>query len=165
MEEPAATVESPAIEEETSPLQVDGRRVWPTEDEMARELFDAIRAKNKDRVRELLEMEADVNAYEPVHDLVQCFMLLAFIFPLIPIIFFFTNETDHYKKTPLHVAATTGDPDMVALLLEFGADRNAPATFWNYCCCKYTPLQFLDAEGCGGIPPEQRAPIKELLMQ
>ena len=65
MEEPAATVESPAIEEETSPLQVDGRRVWPTEDEMARELFDAIRAKNKDRVRELLVMETDVNAYEP----------------------------------------------------------------------------------------------------
>ena len=61
---------------------------------------------------------------------------------------------------------TTGDSDMVALLLEFGADRNAPATFWNYCCCKYTPLQFVDsgAGGCGGIPPEQRAPIKELLM-
>ena len=67
MEEPAATVESPAIEEETSPtaLQVDGRRVWPTEDEMTRELFAAIRAENKDRVRELLVMETDVNAYEP----------------------------------------------------------------------------------------------------
>ena len=32
---------------------------------MERELFAAIRAKNKDRVRELLEMGADVNAYEP----------------------------------------------------------------------------------------------------
>ena len=32
---------------------------------MERELFAAIRAKNKERVRELLEMEADVNAYEP----------------------------------------------------------------------------------------------------
>ena len=33
--------------------------------EMERELFAAIRAKNKERVRELLEMGADVNAYEP----------------------------------------------------------------------------------------------------
>ena len=66
----------------------------------------------------------------------------------------------NYKKTPLHVAVTTGDPDMVALLLEFGADRNATATFWNCCCCKYTPTQFVDS-----IPPEQRAPIKELLME
>ena len=52
---------------ETSPtaLQVDGGRVAPAAGEMVRELFAAIRAKNKDRVRELLEMEADVNAYEP----------------------------------------------------------------------------------------------------
>ena len=166
---------------ETRPtaLQVDGGRVAPAAGEMERELFAAIRAKNKERVRELLEMEADVNAYEPVHDLVQCFMLLAFIFPLIPIIFFFTNETDHYKKTPLHVAATTGDPDMVALLLEFGADRNAPAAFFNCCCCKKTPTQFVDMKTGGvhglnnpnykmppnsNVPVEQRAPIKELLM-
>ena len=162
MEQPTATEESPAIEEETSPtaLQVDGGRVAPAVGELTRELFAAVRAKNKDRVRELLEMEADVNAYEPVHDLVQCFMLLAFIFPLIPILFFFTNDTDHYKKTPLHVAMTKDDPDMVALLLEFGADRNAPAALMDCCCCKYTPTQFVDS-----IPPEQRAPIKELLME
>ena len=62
---------------------------------------------------------------------------------------------------------TTGDPDMVALLLEFGADRNAPATFWNCCCCKKTPTQFVDMKtGNPGreLPVEQRAPIKELLM-
>ena len=153
---------------ETSPtaLQVDGGRVAPAAGEMVCELFAAIRAKNKDRVRELLEMEADVNAYEPVHDLVQCFMLLAFIFPLIPIIFFFTNETDHYKKTPLHVAATTGDPDMVALLLEFGADRNAPATFWNCCGCEKTPTQFVPMHtgewGVDILSVEQRLSIYEL---
>ena len=162
MEQPTATEESPAIEEETSPtaLQVDGGRVAPAAGEMVCELFAAIRAKNKDRVRELQEMEADVNAYEPVHDLVQCFMLLAFIFPLIPIIFFFTNDTDHYKKTPLHVAVTTSDPDMVALLLEFGADRNAPASFWNCCCCKKTPTQFVDIIHKDG---EQYGPMKTLL--
>ena len=33
---------------------------------MERELFAAIRAKNKERPRQLLEMGADVNAYEPV---------------------------------------------------------------------------------------------------
>ena len=70
------------------------------------------------------------------------------------------GDVNSYKKTPLHVAVTTGDSDMVALLLEFGADRNAPATFWNCCCCKYTPTQFV-----WSIPPEQRAPIEELLMQ
>ena len=71
-----------------------------------------------------------------------------------------------YKKTPLHVAVTTGDSDMVALLLEFGADRNAPATFWNCCCCEYTPTQFvgMPTGENAPIPPEQRAPIKELLM-
>ena len=71
------------------------------------------------------------------------------------------NDTNNYKKTPLHVAVTTGDPGMVALLLEFGADRNAPAVFMNCCSCsKYTPTQFVVS-----IPPEQRAPIKELLME
>ena len=67
MEQPTATEESPAIEEETSPtaLQVDGGRVAPAVGELTRELFAAVRAKNKDRVRELLEMGADVNAYEP----------------------------------------------------------------------------------------------------
>ena len=45
MEEPAATVESPAIEEETSPtaLQVDGGRAAPAEGERTRELFIASR--------------------------------------------------------------------------------------------------------------------------
>ena len=57
---------------ETSPtaLQVDGGRVAPAAGEMVRELFAAIRAKNKERVRELLEMEADVNAYEPGPNLI-----------------------------------------------------------------------------------------------
>ena len=60
---------------------------------------------------------------------------------------------------------TTGDPDMVALLLEFGADRNAPATFWNCCCCKKTPTQFVDmVTDERSIPVEQREPIKELLI-
>ena len=56
-----------ATEEETSPtaLQVDGGRVAPAVGELTRELFAAVRAKNKDHVRELLDMEADVNAYEP----------------------------------------------------------------------------------------------------
>ena len=56
------------------------------------------------------------------------------------------KDTNIYKKTPLHVAVTTGDPDMVAFLLEFGADRNAPATFSNCCCCKKTPMQFVDMQ-------------------
>ena len=43
-------------------------RVAPAAGELTRELFAAIRAKNKDRVRELLEMGADVNAYEPAPD-------------------------------------------------------------------------------------------------
>ena len=67
---------------------------------------------------------------------------------------------------------TTGDPDMVALLLEFGADRNAPATLRNCCCCKKTPTQFVDMVTGGGeyesprsIPVEQRAAIKELLIE
>ena len=60
-------VDKAAIEEETSPtaLQVDGGRVAPAAGKVKRELFAAIRANNKDRVRELLEMGADVNAYEP----------------------------------------------------------------------------------------------------
>ena len=65
---------------------------------------------------------------------------------------------------------TTGDSDMVALLLEFGADRNAPAAFMNCCdCCEKTPTQFVDSDDMhtGGVslPHEQRAPIKELLIQ
>ena len=66
MEQPTATKESPAIEEETSPtaLQVDGGRAAPAEGERTRELFTAIRRprKNKDRVRGLLEMKADMSA-------------------------------------------------------------------------------------------------------
>ena len=63
--------ESPAIEEETSPtaLQVDGGRVLANSSrvgELTRELFVAIRAHHKDRVQELLEMGAEVNAYEPM---------------------------------------------------------------------------------------------------
>ena len=55
---------------ETRPtaLQVDGGRVLANSSrvgELTRELFVAIRAHHKDRVRELLEMGADVNAYEP----------------------------------------------------------------------------------------------------
>ena len=67
-EEPIAREEGYIMEPtEARPtaLQVDGSRVAPAEGEMERELFAAIRAKNKDRVRELLEMGADVNAYEP----------------------------------------------------------------------------------------------------
>ena len=83
------------------------------------------------------------------------------------------NDTNYYKKTPLHVAVTTGDPDMVALLLEFGADRNAPAAFMNCCCCKKTPLQFIEPTGeqiamtTGDVllTGEQIAPIKALLME
>ena len=76
------------------------------------------------------------------------------------------NDDTAYNRTPLHVAVTTGDPDMVALLLEFGADRNAPATFWNCCCCKKTPTQFVDMRtGERELPVEQRASIKELLMR
>ena len=70
-EEPIAREEGYIMEPtEARPtaLQVDGSRVAPAEGEMERELFAAIRAKNKERVRELLEMEADVNAYEPVPD-------------------------------------------------------------------------------------------------
>ena len=152
---------------ETSPtaLQVDGGRVAPAAGELERELFAAIRANNKDRVRELLEMGADVNAYEPA-DCTTAFILKEIlIFAMLILILAFIimaklQEPGQYKSTPLHVAVTTGDPDMVALLLEFGADRNAPATFWNCCCCKYTPTQFVVS-----IPPEQRAPIKELLME
>ena len=57
---------------ETSPtaLEVDGGRVAPAEGEMERELFAAIRAQDKGRARELLEMEADVNAYEPGPNLI-----------------------------------------------------------------------------------------------
>ena len=156
---------------------------------MERELFAAIRAKNKERPRQLLEMGADVNAYEPAEicrdekDPCICIPigggcvglgLLIGIginpglsFCVLPGLILFTcgikhslNDTNNYKKTPLHVAVTTGDPDMVALLLEFGADRNAPAALMDCCCCKYTPTQFVDS-----IPPEQRAPIKELLME
>ena len=130
--------ESPAIEEETSPtaLQVDGGRAAPAEGERTRELFTAIRMENKDRVRELLEMGADVNAYERADDIIIGLIIMGIPFSLLCIPL---NDTNAYKKTPLHVAVTTGDPDMVALLLEFGADRNAPATFWNCCCCKKTP--------------------------
>ena len=153
---------------ETSPtaLQVDGGRVAPAAGEMVRELFAAIRAKNKDRVRELLEMGADVNAYEPSDDIIFGLIIIGIPFSLLCIPL---NDTNAYKKTPLHVAVTTGDPDMVVLLLEFGADRNAPATFVNCCCCKKTPMQFVDmqtgADHLGRtLPAEQRAPIKELLI-
>ena len=47
-----------------SALEFSGRP-RPAEGEMERELFAAIRAKNKERPRQLLEMGADVNAYEP----------------------------------------------------------------------------------------------------
>ena len=166
MEQPTATEESPAIEEETSPtaLQVDGGRVAPAVGELTRELFAAVRAKNKDRVRELLEMGADVNAYEPADcGTVGCTILCLIIFPIITWLIFpcaILGNTENYKKTPLHVAVTTGDPDMVALLLEFGADRNAPATFWSYCCCEKTPTQFVDIIHKDG---EQYGPMKTLL--
>ena len=64
-EEPIAREEGYIMEPtETRPtaLEVDGGRV---EEEEPMGLFAAIRAKNKEGVRELLEMEADVNAYEP----------------------------------------------------------------------------------------------------
>ena len=164
---------------ETRPtaLQVDGGRVAPAAGEMERELFAAIRAKNKERVRELLEMEADVNAYEPVpNDSIRGIIGFWLSFPLVFLCWLAAvggimaccelyKDTDKYKKTPLHVAVTTGDSDMVALLLEFGADRNAPATFWNCCCCKKTPTQFVDINRAGSLPVWQRAPIKELLME
>ena len=49
---------------------------------------------------------------------------------------------------------------MVALLLEFGADRNAPATWLNCCYCKKTPTQFVDIIHKDG---EQYGPMKTLL--
>ena len=145
--------------------------------ERTRELFVAIRVKNKDRVRALLELEADVNAYEPVdpeespgETLCNHVLFLLFLMACPCFLFLFRNmlnSTEQYNKTPLHAAVETGDPDMVALLLEFGADRNAPASFWNCCCCKKTPTQLVDMvddEGEDIVPVEQRAPIKELLM-
>ena len=176
------------IEAETSPfaLQVDGGRVAQAAGETTRELFAAIRAQRRGRVREILEMEADVNAYEPVpcpHPLqflgwLLClpFIVLMIICPCIGWLCIMLNDTDNYKKTPLHVAMTKDDPDMVALLLEFGADRNAPAVFLNCCCLKKTPTQFVDIctlqemgppDGTETImidvPIKHRAQIKELL--
>ena len=57
-----------AAETRPTALEVDGGRVAPKEGEFApkEQLFAAIRAQDKDRVRQLLEMGADVNAYEPV---------------------------------------------------------------------------------------------------
>ena len=145
-------------------------------------------------MRELLVMEADVNAYESA-DFGDCGPFFGDCGPLCTILYWIwgcccccpiiliaigsarllqLKDMNNYKKTPLHVAVTTGDPDMVALLLEFGADRNAPATFWNYCCCcKKTPTQFVDMfSGGPGRPHDnpavqwgERAPIKELLIQ
>ena len=146
--------------------------------ELTRELFAAIRVKNKDRVRALLELGADVNAYEPVdpeespgEKLCNCVLILLFLMACPCFLFLFRNmlnSKDQYNKTPLHAAVEKGDPDMVALLLEFGADRNAPASFWNCCCCKKTPTQLVDmvdpVDGDDIVPVEQRAPIKELLM-
>ena len=246
-EEPIAREEGYIMEPtEARPtaLQVDGSRVAPAEGEMERELFAAIRAKNKEGVRELLEKEAGVNVYEPVprckififiigltfffigffgaiirfglteceeEEIIEgtpflcrddyfgflffiilgqltltlvrsrarqqpifgflCFSFIQFIIPIpiLPLL----PDTNYYKKTPLHVAVTTGDSDMVALLLEFGADRNAPAAFMNCCCCKKTPLQFIEPTGeqiamtTGDVllTGEQIAPIKALLME
>ena len=61
-EEPIAREEEPTETRPTA-LEVDGGRV---DEEEPMGLFDAIRAMNKERVRELLVMEEDVNAYEPV---------------------------------------------------------------------------------------------------
>ena len=97
---------------------------------------------------------------------VGCTIFSLIIFPIITWLIFpcaILGNTENYKKTPLHVAVTTGDPDMVALLLEFGADRNAPATFWNCCGCEKTPTQFVPMHtGEGRISVEQRLSIYEL---
>ena len=97
-------------------------------------LFAAIRAMNKDRASELLQAGADANAGESppwyifAGTLVMPFILLCAV-----------SSAKHYRVRALHVAMTQGDPAMVKLLLDHGADPKAPAVFWNCCvCCTWT---------------------------
>lgn len=147
------------------------------------QLFAAIRMAGeptanrqaKDRVRELLQTGADVNASEGppwwrmAGTLVMPFILCcAFGSPM------------HYSKTALHVAMIQGDPELVKLLLDSGADPSAPAVFWNCCvCCSWraTASGFqsalmgnpdtgsANAELGDPVPGPQQAEIKQLVMQ
>jgi hypothetical protein len=131
------------------------------------QLFAAIRANNKDRVRELLETGANANAWEsPPWWMFAGTVAMPFI-----LLCAFTAP-QHYSKQALHIAMIEGDPDMVKLLLDFNADPKAPAVFWNCCyCCTWraTSASFQEPWMGGGavngdpVPAPQQEAIKRLI--
>ena len=147
------------------------------------QLFAAIRMAGeptanrqaKDRVRELLQTGADVNASEgPPWWLMAGTLVMPFILCCA------FGSSKHYSKTALHVAMIQGDPELVKLLLDSGADPSAAAVFWNCCvCCSWraTASGFqsalmgnpdtgsANAELGDAVPRVQQAGIKQLVMQ
>ena len=147
------------------------------------QLFAAIRMAGeptanrqaKDRVRELLQTGADVNASEgPPWWLMAGTLVMPFILCCA------FGSPKHYSKTALHVAMIQGDPELVKLLLDSGADPSAAAVFWNCCvCCSWraTASGFQSAlmgnpdtgsataELGDAVPRVQQAGIKQLVMQ
>jgi len=101
-------------------------------------LFAAIRMtgetcanrQGKERVRELLQSGTNANAWEPAPWWIMAGTL---VMPCILCCAF--GSPKHYSRKALHVAMIQGDTDLVKLLLDSGADPNAPAVFWNCCIC------------------------------
>lgn len=129
------------------------------------QLFGAIRAGNQDRAKELLQTGADANASEPAPWwIIGCFVAMPCMLLCVPP----CCAHEHYSKRALHVAMVEGDPDMVKLLIESGADPTAPAVCWNCCaCCTWNAQaqSFQDAlmvEGNHVSAPKQ-AEIKRLI--
>ena len=136
------------------------------------QLFAAIRARDRDRVGELLQSGADANAMELVP---WWFILPFFTFPgpfLWPFLVCCTIPGGAmHSRAALHVAMEDGDAAAVQQLLDAGANPRKAALFWNCCNCfcfsarskRYQDILFQHRpQPWDG--PEQLQAIRQLIM-
>ena len=135
-------------------------------------LFAAIRARDRDRVGELLQSGADANAMELVP---WWFILPFFTFPgpfLWPFLVCCTIPGGAmHSRAALHVAMEDGDAAAVQQLLDAGANPRKAALFWNCCncCCfsarseRYQDILFQHRPQPWD-DPEQLQAIRQLIM-
>ncbi|WP_188595803.1 ankyrin repeat domain-containing protein [Thermocladium modestius] len=129
-----------------------------TNQELNRQLIEAARYGNAEKVWELMEMEVSPNIKDdyglsPLHH-----AAMHGEFDTVEILLEYSadvNARDNYGETPLHYAAMNGDLDTVKLLIKYGADPNTKNNDGK------TPLDYAEKNGHYDVVKELKQKVKK----